>query len=109
MNNDTNRRAMSLPEVMATVAILGVLAAMALGRFNSSSDVGKATACHAQQAEIELQAELWHRVHESYPAAGLGTIGSDTNYFPEGVPVCPVDGTTYTIDITTGKVIGHSH
>ena len=53
--------------------------------------------------------KLWKRNNGSYPAANLSDIGADTTYFPSGLPVCPVDGTAYTINTTTGLVIGHTH
>ena len=48
--------------------------------------------------------KLWKRNNSSYPAANLSDIGADTAYFPSGLPVCPVDGTAYTIDTTTGAL-----
>ena len=43
------------------------------------------------------------------PLANLSDVGGDINYFPEGLPLCPVDSSAYTIDNTTGLVIGHNH
>ncbi len=53
-----------------------------------------------------LQVRLWKRSKSSYPAANLSDIAADVSYFPAGLPVCPVDGTSYTINTTTGRVIG---
>ncbi len=102
------RKALSLLELLSAVTILGVLAAIALPRTTGAFDKGKATSCHINQAEIELQCRLWYRMSGSWPATNLVDIGADLNYFPESVPTCPVDGTTYTID-SFGKVVGHSH
>lgn len=93
---------------MAVVAILGLLAALALPRTQSVRTNGHRASCHVNRAEIELQAVLWRRSHGSWPSANLSGIGADVGYFPEGLPTCPVDGTTYTID-TDGKVVGHTH
>jgi prepilin-type N-terminal cleavage/methylation domain-containing protein len=103
------RRAFSLVELMAVVAILGVLAALIVPRVIGHYDSAKRTACFANQAEIELQTKLWLRTNGSYPAGDLSNIGASTSYFPEGVPSCPVDGSAYTIDTTSGLVIGHTH
>lgn len=102
------RRANSLLELMAAVTILGALAAIALPRTASVQTNGNRAACHLNQAEIELQSMLWLRRQGSWPAGNLADIGIETDYFPEGPPNCPVDGTDYTID-STGKVIGHEH
>jgi prepilin-type N-terminal cleavage/methylation domain-containing protein len=103
------RGAFSLAEVLAVTAILAILAACIVPRAVGHFTEAKQHACHANQGEIELQAQLWRRNKGTFPAANLSSIGSDTAYFPEGLPVCPVDGTSYTIDTTTGTVIGHTH
>ena len=103
-----HRKGLSLLELLSVITILGVLATIVLPRTSGAVDNGKATSCHVQQGEIELQCRLWFRANGSWPATNLADIGADTDYFPESVPTCPVDGTTYTID-ATGKVVGHSH
>ena len=102
------RRAFSLTELMAVVAILGLLAAMALPRTESAAVRGNRAACQVNRAEIELQSMLWRRVHGEWPSASLSDVGADDDYFPTGLPTCPVDGSTYTID-TSGAVVGHAH
>jgi prepilin-type N-terminal cleavage/methylation domain-containing protein len=99
----------SLTELMAVLAILGVLAVLVIPRVGGHQDTSKRAACYANQGDIELQTKLWKRANGSYPAGTLSDIGANTSYFPGGVPVCPVDGTAYTINTTTGLVIGHTH
>ena len=94
---------------MAVVAVLGVIAAFIVPRVVGHHDDSKRAACEANQVEIELQCKLWRRDNGTYPTANLGTIGVNPSYFPEGLPSCPVDGTPYTIDTTSGLVIGHTH
>jgi type II secretory pathway pseudopilin PulG len=96
-------------ELMAVVVVLGVLAALIVPRVIGHSDSSKRAACFANQAEIELQTKLWLRTNGSYPAANLSNIGANSAYFPEGLPTCPVDGSAYTIDTTSGLVIDHTH
>ena len=38
-----------------------------------------------------------------------GDIGTVDDYFPDGLPTCPVDGTSYTLDATTHFLVGHDH
>ena len=94
---------------MAVLVILGVLAALIVPRVGSHQDTSKKAACYANQGDIELQVKLWKRTNGSYPAANLSDIGADITNFPSGLPVCPVDGTAYTISTTTGLVSGHTH
>lgn len=102
-------RGYSLLELLAVVAILGVLATVVVYRMNQSSADARSNACYVNRGEIELQAQLWHRHHDSWPATDLGDLGDDAEYFPDGLPVCPVDGTPYTFNQSTQKVIGHNH
>jgi len=99
----------SLLELMAVVAILGVVAAVIIPRVTGSSDSANIAACYVFKGDIEIQAELWNHNTGSWPAGNLATIGADLNYFPQGLPTCPVDGSAYTIDPLTGLIIGHNH
>jgi prepilin-type N-terminal cleavage/methylation domain-containing protein len=99
----------SLSELVAVVAILGVLAALIVPRVIGHHGDAKRASCFLNQGEIEMQVKLWRRNTGSYPAANLADIGANTAYFPEGLPTCPVDSTSYTIDTTSGSVIGHTH
>jgi len=103
------RFALSLPELMAVIAILAGLAAIIIPRVANHTEDANRHACDTYQGEIELQVQLWRRNKGSFPAANLSDIGGDPDYFPDGLPVCPFDGTSYTIDTTTGTVIGHTH
>lgn len=98
----------TLTELMAAIAILGLLAALALPRTESVRTNGNRAACYVSQAEIEVQAMLWRRVNGTWPLSDLSDIGADTDYFPEGVSLCPFDGSVYTID-SDGHVINHDH
>ena len=105
----TPRSAFSLTELMAVLAILGVLAVLIVPRVSNHQVTSKRAACYANQGDIELQVKLWKRNNGTNPAANLSDIGANTTYFPSGVPTCPVDGTAYTINTTTGLVTGHTH
>ena len=103
------RTGFSLLELMAVITILAIVAAYTIPRLGTNNVTAKRNACWTNQGEIELQVQLWRRNKGSYPAADLSNIGADTAYFPQGLPTCPADGTTYTIDTTTGLVVGHTH
>jgi len=109
VKNSIPKRGLSLMEMMAAVVILAIVAGFIIPRVSAYRTSGYRNACWSNKAEIELQIQLWYRNKASYPAANLSDIGADISYFPQGLPVCPVDGTAYTIDTTTGKVSGHTH
>jgi general secretion pathway protein G len=109
MQKQLTRNAFSLTELMAALAILGVLAALIVPRVIGHKAASDHAACAANRADIELQVKLWRRNQGSYPSADLSNIGPNAAYFPSGLPVCPVDGTPYTINTTSGGITGHSH
>jgi hypothetical protein len=73
------------------------------------SEAGKIAACNVCKGDIEIQVEVWRHNTGILPASNLAAIGADLGYFPGGLPSCPVDGSSYTIDTSTGLVVGHSH
>ena len=103
------RDAFSLTELMAVIVLIGITATIVLTRASTGNDNSNIAACYVNKGDIEIQAELWLNNSGSWPLANLSDVGGDVNYFPEGVPLCPVDGTVYTIDTSTGRVIGHNH
>jgi prepilin-type N-terminal cleavage/methylation domain-containing protein len=101
--------AYSLVELMAAIVILGIILLVTVPRVFSHDEASRSAACQVNRRDIEIQAELWINNTGSYPLANLNDVGGDLAYFPEGLPTCPVDGTAYTIDTSTGRVVGHIH
>lgn len=102
-------RGLSLLELLAVVLIVGALSAIAVVRFSSADATGKKNACYVNSRDIETQAQVWYRNHGTWPVTTLKDLGADAAYFPQGLPRCPVDGSRYTIDATTHRVVGHTH
>lgn len=99
----------SLIELLAVVILIGILAGLIVPRFGRQSYTAKKNACHVNKGNVEIQVQLWYRAKNRWPAADLTDIGSDPNYFPDGLPLCPFDGSRYRIDTATGWVVGHDH
>jgi prepilin-type N-terminal cleavage/methylation domain-containing protein len=102
------KTAFSMVELLAVVAVLGVVAFVMVPRLTSGGAPAKSAACKTHKGDIEVQVELWRHNTGGLPATNLSNIGVDLNYFPSGLPVCPVDGSAYTID-ATGRIVGHNH
>lgn len=102
-------RGLSLLELLCTLTIVGLLATLALVNFRNTSDIARKRACYVTKGEVEVQVQLWYRNRGTWPATNLSDIAASTTYFPSGLPVCPVDGSAYTIDATTKRVVGHTH
>jgi type II secretory pathway pseudopilin PulG len=95
-------------ELLAVVMILGVIAALVLPRIMLSTDTSKISTCHHNRSEINITVEQYYLNTGSWPADDLSDIGADLDYFPSGVPACPVSGAAYTLDPVTHRVIGHA-
>ncbi|MAT69758.1 MAG: hypothetical protein CMJ58_09560 [Planctomycetaceae bacterium] len=102
------RTGLSLIEVTAAILVLGIAAALILSTARRCVSTADTAACHSNIGDIELQAELWLQHTGSWPANDLSDIDGDLDYFPSGLPVCPVDGTSYQLD-GAGSVVGHTH
>jgi general secretion pathway protein G len=98
----------TLAELMAVVAVIAVVAAVIVIRATAGSSSSRSAACNAIKGDIEVQAELWRHNTGTWPATNLSDIGANLNYFPSGLPVCPVNAAAYAID-SAGRVTGHNH
>jgi len=96
-------RGFSLLELLAVVTILGIIAVIVIPRITTSSATAKANANAQNKAEINSAVERWYFTNGSWPANNLSDIGADKNYFPNGVPTNPVDGSAYTLSATTHR------
>lgn len=99
----------TLVELLIVVVILGILAAVVIPRFTVSAAEAKANACAQNVANINTQVERWYFEEGSWPANDLSDIEADVDYFPDGIPTCPVDGSDYALSATTHRITGHSH
>jgi len=72
-------------------------------------DFTKKAACRMNVQVIETQVELWFINHGFWPKGDMSDIGRDIDYFPKGVPKCPVSGEPYALDPVTHRVVGHGH
>lgn len=66
-------------------------------------------ACRQNVSIINTQVELWYIEKETFPKGDLSDIGRDRDYFPNGIPPCPVDGSSYSLDPVTHRIAGHNH
>jgi prepilin-type N-terminal cleavage/methylation domain-containing protein len=107
--NLIKRNGFSLMELLTVVVILGIVAGMAIDRLTSIDDNADKQACYCQKAQIEVQCQLFRRNTGAFPTTTLSNISGNTAYFPSGLPICPVDGTAYTVNTTTGRISGHTH
>jgi general secretion pathway protein G len=102
------RAAFSLMELLAVVTILGLVAALIVPRVISGTDVTKDKTCVHNRAEINITVEQYYLHTGTWPADDLSDIAANGDYFPDGLPHCPVSGEPYRLDPATKRVIGHA-
>ena len=94
----------SLLELLAVVTILGIIAAIIVPRVTVSSDNAKQKVRDHHKATINSAVERYYVDTSTWPANDLSDIAADVNYFPDGIPVNPVDSSPYTLNTTTHRV-----
>jgi prepilin-type N-terminal cleavage/methylation domain-containing protein len=100
-----NKKGFTLVELLIVVLILAALAAIAVPRMVASADTAKISACNTNIDLINTQIELYRATTGVAPT--LTALFANTNYFPDGAPVCPFN-TAYVLG-TNGHVRPHSH
>lgn len=101
-------RAFSLLELMAVIVVIGIIATLIIYRIAPTSDFAKAQTCSHNRSEINAAIERWYIDKNTWPASDLSDLAADPNYFPVGLPTCPVTGSDYSMDTVTNRVNGHS-
>lgn len=103
-NKAGKRLAFSLLELLAVITILGVIAVLVIPRLSGSNNQARQEADRLNKSEINSAVERWYFEKGFWPADNLSDIGTDSAYFPSGVPVRPTDGTPYSLNSTTHRV-----
>ena len=100
------RRAFTLLELLAVVTILGIIAVIVVPRISFTTTSAKQSAHEHNKATINMAVDRYYVANESWPSADLNEMVPPTtyDYFPEGLPTNPNDGSAYTIDPTTHHV-----
>jgi prepilin-type N-terminal cleavage/methylation domain-containing protein len=108
MRRRTHRSAFSLLELLAVITILGIMALVVIPRIGFSSAAAKENACFQNKAEINAAVEryMFNSSNGALPA-NINALNNAT-YFPDGIPVCPVSGSSYALDNTTKRVRQHT-
>jgi len=66
--------------------------------------------CRRNVQTINTMVEFWHvREDGLWPREDLSDIGRNKDYFPSGVPRCPLDNSPYRLDPVSHRVLGHEH
>jgi len=104
-------KGISLPEVLFTILVLGLVAAAVVPQAVYSSGV-RTTECQANVALLNAKIDRWVAEHDGRRPAGQGEftwiVNKDKECFPDRLPKCPY-GRPYAYDAATGHVVSHRH
>ena len=92
---------------MTVVLLVSILVTIGIVRIAESSDKAKEKSCNSNRAQLNAALERFAVANGGF-ATGISDVDT-TDYFPGGIPVCPVDGSAYTMNTTTHRVEGHVH
>jgi general secretion pathway protein G len=99
-----SKRGFSLLELLAVVTILGIIAAIIVPRVTVSSATAKTKVRDHHKATINAAVERFYIDNGTWPADNLSDIGANPNYFPDGLPLNPIDNSAYSLNTTTHRV-----
>lgn len=98
------RAAFSLLELLAVVTILGIIAAVVISRFSTTSYTAKKKVNAHNKAVINSTVERYYMDTGKWPSTNLKQLNTP-EYFPDGIPKSPYDNKTqYRIDKATHRV-----
>ena len=100
------RRGLSLIELMLVVTIIGLLAGLVVPRITDNTTEAQIKTCLHNRAHLNSAAERYAVLNQTAPTS-LGDLDV-LDYFPGGMPVCPVTGNAYSLNATTNRVEGHT-
>lgn len=90
----------TLIEAMLIVILISILAAIVIPRYMIGSRRAKVQSCEMNRSILNTQVEVYYFTEGTWPIDSLKDIKSNTSYFPDGVPTCPVDLTSYKLAVS---------
>lgn len=84
-------------EVLAVVVLISILAAIVIPRYSITSKRAKVQACEMNRSILNKEIESYVFLEGTWPVDSLDDIKTNYNYFPDGIPTCPVDLTSYLL------------
>ena len=101
----TNRKGVTLIELLIVVLILAALSAIAIPRISQSATNAKTNACLTNLDVINSAIEMYNANESAYPSA-LSDVTTSNTYFPDGAPSCSLGG-TYTLGANNRITCSH--
>jgi len=98
----------TLMEAMLIVILISILAAIVIPRFSTGAQKAKVQSCEMNRSIINTSVEVYYFTEGTWPIDSLADIKTNNSYFPDGIPTCPVDLTSYElVPSPVHRVNGH--
>ncbi len=95
-------------EVILIVIAISILAAIVIPRFMVNTRMARVQACEMNRAIINTQVESYYQFEATWPMDTLDDIKINPRYFPDGIPTCPLDESSYQLIASPHhRVSGH--
>ena len=104
--NQSAKPGFSMLELLLVITLIGVIAGFLIERVSVSSEMAKVKTCSHNRSEINSAIERYNLSNGSFPAT-LSDLET-TEYFPAGIPTCPLTGSAYSLNSTVNRVDGHT-
>lgn len=100
------RLGFSLLELILVVVLVAIVASLIMPRISQSTDSAKCKSCQHNCTELNSAIERYGVSTGAFPNDLADLAVPD--YFPQGIPVCPVSGGAYSMNSTTHRIDGHT-
>ena len=98
----------TLVEVILAVILISIMGAIVIPRYMINQRKARIQACEIQRSIINKGVERFFMVESTWPEDSLADIRFNDMYFPDGIPTCPIDLTSYSlIPSPYHRVTGH--
>jgi general secretion pathway protein G len=95
-------------ETLLVIILISILAAIVIPRFTIGSKQAKVQSCEMNRSIVNTMVETYFFTEGTWPLDALDDIKTNDNYFPDGIPTCPVDETSYVLSTAPKhRVSGH--
>jgi general secretion pathway protein G len=95
-------------EVIIIVVLISIIAGIVIPRISVSNQKARVQSCEMNRSIINKQVEIYYFVEATWPMDTLDDVKTNASYFPDGIPSCPVNSTSYTLATSPyHRVSGH--
>lgn len=99
------RKAFSLVEILLAVAVMVAVTTVTIKYVMQPRDRISNNACQLGRSELQLRVDEYFRTNGRFPSTNLRELATGTS----PLPICPVDGQAFQLDVRTGLVGTHVH